>query len=157
MSLAQGGLLGAEGNANDVPVGLHNNRGFLLTIRGYRAHHEHLPDDTIPFGELVSRWVPAPATSSGAACVAGAPSVKRRRSSSAYHGHPVLVLFRRLRQGFPNCGEPGTYDIWVDDVQFTTDDSGLQTRTGFPLTSASAWAAASVPRAERVCQVPGAS
>ncbi len=30
MSSAQGGLLGAEGNANDTPVGLHNNRGLLL-------------------------------------------------------------------------------------------------------------------------------
>ena len=29
----------------------------------------------------------------------------------------------------------GTYDLWIDDVQFTTDDSGLQTRTGFPLTT----------------------
>jgi endo-1,4-beta-D-glucanase Y len=38
-------------------------------------------------------------------------------------------------KGFPTVGTPGTYDIWVDDVQFTTDDSGLQTRTGFPLTS----------------------
>ena len=38
-------------------------------------------------------------------------------------------------KGFPTVGTPGTYDIWVDDVQFTTDDSGLQTRTGFPLTT----------------------
>jgi endo-1,4-beta-D-glucanase Y len=37
--------------------------------------------------------------------------------------------------GFPKPAgsTPGTYDLWIDDVAFTTDDSGLQTRTGFPL------------------------
>ncbi len=137
MSLAQGGLLGAEGNANDVPVGLHNNRGFLLNDPwipgGITSTYQTI---TIPFGELVSRWVPAPATSSGAACVAGGPKCQ---APAFVPAHTMGIQFSFYSgdsaKGFPTVGTPGTYDIWVDDVQFTTDDSGLQTRTGFPLTS----------------------
>ncbi len=137
MSSAQGGLLGAEGNANDVPVGLHNNRGFLLNDPwipgGITSTYQTI---TIPFGYLVSRWVPAPATSSGAACVAGGPKCQ---APAFVPAHTMGIQFSFYSgdsaKGFPVVGTPGTYDIWVDDVQFTTDDSGLQTRTGFPLTS----------------------
>jgi endo-1,4-beta-D-glucanase Y len=135
MSSAQGGLLGAEGNANDVPVGLHNNRGFLLndpwTPGGITSTYKTI---TIPFGYLVSRWVPAPATSSGAACVSGGPKCQ---APAFVPAHVMGIQFSFYSgdsaKGFPVVGTPGTYDIWVDDVQFTTDDSGLQTRTGFPL------------------------
>ncbi|MGB8299000.1 MAG: glycosyl hydrolase family 8, partial [Polyangia bacterium] len=137
MSSAQGGLLGAEGNANDVPVGLHNNRGFLLNDPwipgGITSTYQTI---TIPFGYLVSRWVPAPATSSGAACVAGGPKCQ---APAFVPAHTMGIQFSFYSgdsaKGFPVVGTPGTYDIWVDDVQFTTDDSGLQTRTGFPLTT----------------------
>ena len=137
MSSAQGGLLGAEGNTNDVPVGLHNNRGFLLNDPwipgGITSTYQTI---TIPFGYLVSRWVPAPATSSGAACVAGGPKCQ---APAFVPAHTMGIQFSFYSgdsaKGFPAVGTPGTYDIWVDDVQFTTDDSGLQTRTGFPLTS----------------------
>ena len=137
MSSAQGGLLGAEGNTNDVPVGLHNNRGFLLNDPwipgGITSTYQTI---TIPFGYLVSRWVPAPATSSGAACVAGGPKCQ---APAFVPAHTMGIQFSFYSgdsaKGFPTVGTPGTYDIWVDDVQFTTDDSGLQTRTGFPLTS----------------------
>ena len=137
MSSAQGGLLGAEGNANDVPVGLHNNRGFLLndpwTPGGITSTYKTI---TVPFGYLVSRWVPAPATSSGAACVAGGPKCQ---APAFVPAHVMGIQFSFYSgdsaKGFPVVGTPGTYDIWIDDVQFTTDDSGLQTRTGFPLAS----------------------
>ena len=137
LSSAQGGLLGAEGNAQDVPVGLHNNRGLLLndpwTPGGITSTYKTI---TVPFGNLVSRWVPAPATSSGAACVAGGPKCQAPAFNPA---HVLGIQFSFYSgdsaKGFPVVGTPGTYDIWVDDVQFTTDDSGLQTRTGFPLTT----------------------
>ncbi len=137
MSSSQGGLLGAEGNANDVPVGLHNNRGFLLndpwTPGGITSTYKTI---TIPFGYLVSRWVPAPATSSGAACVSGGPKCQ---APAFVPAHVMGIQFSFYSgdsaKGFPTVGTPGTYDIWLDDVQFTTDDSGLQTRTGYPLAS----------------------
>jgi endo-1,4-beta-D-glucanase Y len=137
LSSAQGGLLGAEGNAQDVPVGLHNNRGLLLndpwTPGGITSTYKTI---TVPFGNLVSRWVPAPATSSGAACVAGGPKCQAPAFNPA---HVLGIQFSFYSgdsaKGFPVVGTPGTYDIWVDDVQFTTDDSGLQTQTGFPRTT----------------------
>ena len=140
MSSAQGGLLGAEGNANDVPVGLHNNRGLLLNDPwipgGITSTYKTI---TVPFGELVSRWVPAPATSSGAACVSGGPKCQAPAFNPAHvMGIQFSFYSGDSAKGFPTVGTPGTYDIWVDDVQFTTDDSDLQTmwpRPGFPLTS----------------------
>jgi endo-1,4-beta-D-glucanase Y len=140
MSSAQGGLLGAEGNANDVPVGLHNNRGLLLNDPwipgGITSTYKTI---YVPFGSLVSRWVPAPATSSGAACVAGGPKCQ---APAFVPGHVMGIQFSFYSgdsaKGFPVVGTPGTYDIWVDDVEFTTDDAGLQAqwpRAGFPLTT----------------------
>jgi endo-1,4-beta-D-glucanase Y len=137
MSSAQGGLLGPEGTAADMAVGLHNNRGFLLNDPwipgGITSTYQTI---TIPFGYLVSRWVPAPATSSGNACVTGGPKCQ---APAFVPAHAMGIQFSFYSgdsaKGFPVVGTPGTYDIWVDDVQFTTDDSGLQTRTGFPPTA----------------------
>jgi endo-1,4-beta-D-glucanase Y len=135
MSSAQGGLLGPEGNPNDIPVGLHNNRGFLLNDPwlpgGITSAYQTI---AIPFGYLVSRWVPAPVRSSGAVCVAGGPQCQAPTFNPA-HAMGIQFSFYSgdSAQGFPVVGTPGTYDIWIDDVQFTTDDSGLQTRPGFPL------------------------
>jgi hypothetical protein len=39
--------------------------------------------------------------------------------------------------GFPKPATVGTYDVWVDDVQFVDDDSaGIPTISGFPLSGA---------------------
>ena len=148
MSSAQGGLLGAEGNAQDVPVGLHNNRGFLLNDPwipgGLTSTYQTI---TIPFGYLVARWMPAPSTTSGAACVAGGPKCQ---APAFVPAHVMGIQFSFYSgdsaKGFPVVGTPGTYDIWVDDVQFTTDDSGLQTRTGFPPTSAGSMGSCLAPQ-----------
>jgi len=83
-------------------------------------HHEHLPDDYIPFGELVSRWflrrppVRALLVLLGPKCQAPAfvPAHTMGIQFSFYSGDSA--------KGFPTVGTPGTYDIWVDDVQFTT-------------------------------------
>jgi endo-1,4-beta-D-glucanase Y len=88
---------------------------------------------TIPFGALVPRWVPAAGTATNACPAGGTPKCQ----SQAFVPADVLGIQISMYQdpGFPKVGTAGTYDLWIDDVTFTTDDSGLQKRTGFPLTS----------------------
>ncbi len=40
----------------------------------------------------------------------------------------------------------GTYDIWVDDVQLVSDESGLPTQTGFPLSTAGSVGSCTKPK-----------
>jgi len=138
ISSAQGGLLGPEGGP-DVPVGLHNNRGQMLndpwTPGGITTTYKTI---YVPFGTLVPRWVPAAATSGGGnACPqSGTPKCK----APAFDPKHVVGIQFSFYSGTSAAGFPtpagstaGTYDLWIDDVEFTTDDSGLQKRTGFPL------------------------
>jgi endo-1,4-beta-D-glucanase Y len=135
ISSSQGGLLGAEGGA-DVPVGLHNNRGQMLndpwTPGGITSTYQTF---TVPFGTLVPRWVPAAGTATNACPTSGTPKCQ----APAFNPAHVLGIQVSMYQdpGFPKPAgsTPGNYDLWIDDVAFTTDDSGLQTRTGFPLTA----------------------
>jgi len=136
LSSAQGGLLGAEGNPYDIAVGLHNNRGQLLnppwTPNAISSDYQTF---TVPFGTLVPRWVPL--TSAGpyeSVCLAsGTPKCQ----APAFNPRDVLGFQVSIYQdeGFPRPAgsTPGTYDLWIDDVEFIKDDSGLQTRPGFPL------------------------
>jgi endo-1,4-beta-D-glucanase Y len=132
VSSAQGGLLGAEGGP-DVTVGLHNNRGQMLndpwTPGGITTTYQTF---YVPFGTLVPRWVPA-AGGTNACPTSGTPKCQ----APAFNPAHVLGIQVSMYQdpGFPKVGTAGTYDLWIDDVTFTTDDSGLQKRTGFPLTS----------------------
>jgi len=135
-SSSQGGLLGAEGNYGDVAVGLHNNRGQVLnppwTPNAISSSYQTF---TVPFGTLVPRWVPN--TWSGpyeSVCLAsGTPKCQ----APAFNPRDVLGFQVSIYQdqGFPRPAgsTPGTYDLWIDDVEFIKDDSGLQTRPGFPL------------------------
>jgi endo-1,4-beta-D-glucanase Y len=135
VSSAQGGLLGAEGGP-DVPVGLHNNRGQMLndpwTPGGITSTYQTF---TVPFGTLVPRWVPAAGTTTNACPTSGTPKCM----APAFNPAHVLGIQVSIYQdpGFPkpSGSTAGTYDLWIDDVAFTTDDSGLQTRTGYPLTT----------------------
>jgi endo-1,4-beta-D-glucanase Y len=136
LSSAQGGLLGAEGNPSDIAVGLHNNRGQLLnppwTPNAISSSYQTF---AVPFGTLVPRWVPL--TSAGpyhSVCLAsGTPKCQ----APAFNPAHVLAFQVSIYQdeGFPKPAgsTPGTYDLWIDDIEFMTDDSGLQTRPGFPL------------------------
>ena len=139
VSSAQGGLLGAEGGP-DVPVGLHNNRGQMLnppwTPNAISTTYQTY---TVPFGTLVPRWVPASGTSSvtGSVCpTSGTPKC----TAPAFNPAHVLGIQVSIYQdpGFPKPAgsTAGTYDLWIDDVEFVKDDSGIQTRTGYPLTDA---------------------
>jgi endo-1,4-beta-D-glucanase Y len=136
LSSSQGGLLGAEGNYSDIAVGLHNNRGQVLnppwTPNAISSSYQTF---TVPFGTLVPRWVPN--TWAGpyeAVCLAsGTPKCQ----APAFNPRDVLAFQVSIYQdeGFPRPvgSTPGTYDLWIDDVEFIKDDSGLQTRPGFPL------------------------
>jgi endo-1,4-beta-D-glucanase Y len=135
LSSSQGGLLGSEQGA-DVAVGLHNNRGQVLsppwTPNAISSSYQTF---TVPFGTLVPRWVPT--TWAGpyeATCpTSGTPKCQ----APAFNPRDVLAFQVSIYQddGFPKPAgsTPGTYDLWIDDVEFMTDDSGLQTRPGFPL------------------------
>ena len=134
-SSSQGGLLGSEQGA-DVAVGLHNNRGQVLsppwTPNAISSSYQTF---TVPFGTLVPRWVPVAWTSPyEAACpTSGTPKCQ----APAFNPAHVLAFQVSIYQdeGFPKPAgsTPGTYDLWIDDIEFMTDDSGLQTRPGFPL------------------------
>jgi endo-1,4-beta-D-glucanase Y len=134
-----GGLLNPANPGPDVPVGLHNTRGQMLndpwTPGGITSAYQTF---NVPFGTLVPRWVPAPATSSstGAACAtSGTPKCQ----APAFNPAHVLGIQVSMYQdpGFPKPAgsTAGSYDLWIDDVEFTTDDSGLQKRAGFPPTT----------------------
>ena len=132
VSSAQGGLLGAEGGP-DAPVGLHNNRGQMLndpwTPGGITSTYQTI---TVPFGTLVPRWVPAAGTATNACPTSGTPKCQAPVFNPAH----VLGIQVSIYQdpGFPKPtgSTAGTYDLWIDDVAFTTDDSGLQDTNGLP-------------------------
>jgi endo-1,4-beta-D-glucanase Y len=137
VSSAQGGLLGAEGNPNDVPIGLHNNRGQMLndpwTPGGITSTYQTI---TVPFATLVPRWVPAPGASN--ACPSPGAGVPLCQAPKFNPAHLLGIQFSIYQDpGFPkpSGSTAGSYDLWVDDVQFVKNDEGLQTRTGFPLAS----------------------
>ena len=138
VSSAQGGLLGAEGNPNDVPVGLHNNRGQMLnppwTPNAISSTYQTY---TVPFGTLMPRWVPSSgASGSGAVCPAsGTPKCQAPAFNPAHLLGIQVSIYQDPGFPKPSGSTAGTYDLWIDDVEFTTDDSGLQKRDGFPLTT----------------------
>jgi endo-1,4-beta-D-glucanase Y len=125
----------AGGTATATTVDLYNTRGQLLndawTPGGITNTYQTI---TVPFGTLVPRWVPA-AGGSNACPTSGTPKCQ------AQPFVPTDVLGIQISMygdpGFPTPAgsTAGTYDLWIDDVAFTTDDSGLQSRTGFPLTT----------------------
>ena len=124
----------AGGTATSTTIDLYNTRGWMLndpwTPGGITSAYQTI---TIPFGALVPRWVPAAGTATNACPAGGTPKCQ----SQAFVPADVLGIQISMYQdpGFPKVGTAGTYDLWIDDVTFTTDDSGLQKRTGFPLTS----------------------
>jgi endo-1,4-beta-D-glucanase Y len=127
----------AGGSAADTNIDLYNTRGTLLndmwTPGGITTSWKTV---TVPFGTLVPRWVP-----DTTAC--------NKTSTTAMCKNPVfkptdvlgmqISFYSDPTNGFPQVGTPGTFDIWIDDVQFVKGDTGLQTRTGFPLANSGTW------------------
>jgi endo-1,4-beta-D-glucanase Y len=118
------------GSATNQKIDLYNTRGQMLndpwTPGGITSSWQTI---TIPFGTLIPRWVP---DSTGCA---GASSPKCQAQSFVPKDVLGIQISMYQDPGFPKVGTAGTYDLWIDDVAFTTDDSGIQKRTGFPLAS----------------------
>ncbi|HEX7508598.1 MAG TPA: glycosyl hydrolase family 8, partial [Polyangia bacterium] len=127
----------AGGSATNQKIDLYNTRGQILyTPWTASAISSTWQTITIPFGTLVPRWVPD-STGCGTA-----PSTPKCQASPLV---PKDVLGLQISSyqdnGFPKVSgaTAGTFDFWIDDVAFTKDDSGLQTRTGFPIASPGTW------------------
>src|SRR5450432_2058511 len=136
----------AGGTAATATIDLYNSRGQMLAPPWIgTAISTTWQTVTVPFGTLVPRWVPA--VGSGMVCPAAGAGVPRCQAP-AFNPANVLALQFSFYQdaGFSvaSSSTPGTYDIWVDDVQLITDDSGLPTQTGFPLSTATAATSATV-------------
>ena len=138
--MAEGGLLSdaAPGSGNpDTSIGLRNNRGQILvspwTSPSISTSWQTI---TIPFGVV------------DFALGAGGRYLQQRLSRpgngvakcQAPKFTPANVLALEFGvfpdPGFPKPATVGTYDVWIDDVQFVDDDSGVPTIPGFPLSGA---------------------
>jgi len=132
----------AGGTATQAAIDLYNTRGQMIyTPWTPNAISSTWQTVNVPFGTLIPRWVPAAGSSAGSSCTAG--------SSTPPCQAPAFVPTDALGLQFsfyedsgwpdPTGSTAGTFDIWLDNVKFTTDDSVLQTQTGFPLASSGTW------------------
>jgi cysteine-rich repeat protein len=136
--------LAGGGSATNQKIDLYNTRGQMLvspwTPNAITSVWQTI---TIPFGTLVARWVP-----SSAMCGA-APSVPRCQAAP-FSPKDVLGIQISSYQddGFPKVpgATAGTFDIWIDDVELVKDDSGLQTRAGFPIVNPGSWGSCIKPQ-----------
>jgi endo-1,4-beta-D-glucanase Y len=119
------------GTAATATIDLYNTRGHMLNA-------PWIPSDItttwqtvyVPFGSLVPRWLPA--VGSGMVCPAGALCQAPRFTAADVLGIQFSIYGDA---GFPtpSGSTPGTYDLWVDDVQLVKDDSAMiPTLPGFP-------------------------
>jgi endo-1,4-beta-D-glucanase Y len=134
------------GTAANMTIDLYNSRGQMLATPWIPTTISTTWQTvTVPFGTLIPRWVPA-AGGGSMVCPSGTGAPKCQ--APAFNPANVLALQFSFYQdaGFSvaSSSTPGTYDIWVDDVQLITDDSGLPAQTGFPLATATAATAAMV-------------
>jgi endo-1,4-beta-D-glucanase Y len=129
-----GGNLG-DSTGPDNKIGLYNTRGQILyTPWSPNAISSSWQTFTVPFGNLIPRHL-----CDAAACPASGTGVPKCQAP-AFVPTDVLGIqfsFYATEPGWPTISgaTPGTFDVWIDDVAFTTDDSGLQKRTGFPRTT----------------------
>ena len=134
----------AGGSATNQKIDLYNTRGQMLyTPWTPTAISTTWQTVTIPFGTLVPRWVP---DSTGCGTSPSTPKCQ----ASPFVPKDVLGIQISSYQdnGFPKVSgaTAGTFDIWIDDVAFTKDDSGLQKRTGFPIASPGTWGSCIKPQ-----------
>ena len=138
----------AGGTAATATIDLYNSRGQMLAPPWIgTAISTTWQTVTVPFGTLVPRWVPA--VGSGMVCPAAGAGVPRCQAP-AFNPANVLALQFSFYQdpGFSvaSSSTPGTYDIWVDDVQLVSDGSGLPTQAGFPLSTAGSVGSCTKPK-----------
>lgn len=126
------------GTATSMPIDLYNSRGEMLATPWIGTTISNTWQTvTVPFGTLIPRWVPAAGGSN--ACPAPGAGVPKCEAPVFNPANVLAIQFSFYQDnGFSvaSSATPGTYDIWIDDVQLITDDSGLPTQSGFPLTGA---------------------
>ncbi len=143
--MAEGGNL-SDGKVGQTPsqnldehIGLRNNRGqMLLSPWTSPTISTTWQTITVPFGTLVPRWVPA---SGSNACPPPGAGVAKCQAPPFVAKDVLGIEFSVLDLSAfgikqPSGASAGTYDIWIDDVAWVDDDSGLPTQPGFPLAGA---------------------
>jgi endo-1,4-beta-D-glucanase Y len=133
----------AGGSATNQKIDLYNTRGQLLntpwTANAISSSYQTI---TVPFGTLIPRWVPDPT-----GC-ASATTPKCQAKPFVPANVLGLQISMYMDDGFPkpSGSTAGTYDLWIDDVAFVKGDTGLQTRTGFPLKDAGSYGSCIKPQ-----------
>jgi endo-1,4-beta-D-glucanase Y len=126
------------GTATTDTIDKYNTRGqMLVTPYIASALSTTWQTVTVPFGTLIPRWVPAAGASN--ACPTAGGSVPKCQAAKFVPGNVLGIQFSMYTDaGFPkpSGSTQGTFDLWIDDVQFVKGDMGLPTKTGFPLTGA---------------------
>jgi endoglucanase len=120
------------GTATVSTVDLNNNRGYMIAPPLTPAISGTWQTVTVPFGQLIPRWLPAVG---GMACPPAGAGVPRCQAPKFNPANVLGFQFSVLADaGFPRpAGSTlGTYDLWVDDVTFVKADAGLPTLPGFP-------------------------
>jgi len=145
----QGGNLNPANPGPDANIGLHNTRGWLInTPWTPTAISSSWQTVTVPFAYLVPRHLTDSATCTSSA---SATAICQPPAFVPTDVLGIQVSFYDATStngsGFPtpSGSTPGTFDIWIDDVAFTTGDSGLQTISGFPLTNAGSMGSCKLP------------
>ena len=123
------------GTATVDTIDLFNTRGKLLNPPWIpNAIGPAYQTITVPFGQLVPRWMPAGFGGGGKLCVGTTPKCQAPKFNPA---SVIGIQFSMYADpGFPLSGTLGTYDLWVDDVTLVRADAGLLARTGFPTAGA---------------------
>jgi hypothetical protein len=137
------------GSATNQQIDLYNTRGQMLvtpwTATNITSSWQTV---TIPFGTLIPRWIPTASTSTSSGC-GPSPSTPKCQASPLVPADVLGIQISSYQDnGFPKVSgaTAGTFDIWIDDVQFTKDDSGLQSRTGFPIANSGTWGSCIKPQ-----------
>ena len=129
-----GGSLNPDGTAGpDRSIGLYNTRGWMLnTPWQTSAISTSWQQVTIPFGYLIPRHLTDSATCTS---TASATALCQPPNLVPANVLGLQISFYAADKGWPSISgaTPGTFDLWIDDVAFTKDDSGIETQTGFPL------------------------
>ena len=108
-----------KGTATSTAVDEYNNRGYLLEAVGATPGNTSTALTTttqtvyVPFSVLIPRWLPEPGTSGCGSLKCQAPAFVPAHALGMQFS--VYNVFTTV----------GTYDLWVDNVEFYTGDNGL--------------------------------
>lgn len=133
-----GGSLNGDGTAGpDRSIGLYNTRGWMLnTPWQASAISTSWQQITVPFGYLIPRHLTDNAT-----CTSTASATAMCQPPNFIPANTLgIQISMYMDKGWPNPSgsTAGTFDLWIDNVAFTKDDTGIQTIAGFPLSAANA-------------------